>query len=312
MSGTWIVLLCICIAVLTGIVLYQQYIFRTGMQKKLKKISERLNDILESDSDESVMVFTDDAALIELAAQINRILEERRKIKAEYSHMEMASKKMLANISHDMKTPMTVILGYLEILRLEEDVHNEMLCKVEQKAHQVMELVNQFFTLAKLEAGDMKIELTKLDICEICRESMLDFYTLLTQKEFDVEIHIPDTAIYALGDREALQRILSNLISNAIRYGGEGKYLGFNIRVEEPDIYINVIDRGKGIDAAFAQTVFDRLFTMEDSRNRRIQGNGLGLTIAKNLANQLGGDIILKSEPSVKTVFTVKLKKYVA
>ena len=67
--------------------------------------------------------------------------------------------------------------------------------------------------------------------------------------------------------------------------------------------------KGRGIEKEFAENVFERLYTMEDSRNRRIQGNGLGLTIAKNLAKQMGGDIVLESEPDIKTVFTVKLKK---
>ena len=75
-------------------------------------------------------------------------------------------------------------------------------------------------------------------------------------------------------------------------------------------MYIDVIDKGKGIEEEFADNVFERLFTMEDSRNRKIQGNGLGLTIAKSLALQIGGDIFLSSEPNIKTVFTVKLKKY--
>jgi len=70
------------------------------------------------------------------------------------------------------------------------------------------------------------------------------------------------------------------------------------------------VDKGKGIKEQFAASVFERLYTMEDSRNRSIQGNGLGLTIAKNLANQMGGDILLKSELNVRTVFTVKLRKY--
>ena len=70
-----------------------------------------------------------------------------------------------------------------------------------------------------------------------------------------------------------------------------------------------VVDHGQGIEKSFAGRIFDRLFTMEDSRNRNIHGNGLGLTIAKNLANQLGGDITLESEPNVKTVFTVQLRK---
>ena len=76
-------------------------------------------------------------------------------------------------------------------------------------------------------------------------------------------------------------------------------------------MYIDITDSGKGIEKAFARHVFDRLYTLEDSRNREIQGNGLGLTIAKNLARELGGDLFLNSVPNVKTTFTVKLKKYI-
>ena len=100
-----------------------------------------------------------------------------------------------------------------------------------------------------------------------------------------------------------------NLISNAIRYGSEGKYLGVFLRADQTHLYIDIVDKGRGIEKEFADSVFDRLFTMEDSRNSAMQGNGLGLTIAKNLALQMGGDITLESQPYQKTIFTIKLKK---
>jgi len=172
-----------------------------------------------------------------------------------------------------------------------------------------MELINQFFTLVKLEAEDTKIQISRIDICEACRENMFDFYELLTQKEFQVDVDIPERAIFVQGDKDVLQRILFNLISNVVRYGADGKYMGIFLRSDERYIYIDVVDKGKGIDKAFVQSVFDRLFTMEDSRNREIQGNGLGLTIAQNLAHQIGGEITFESEPNVKTVFMVGLQK---
>lgn len=309
-DATIIFFLSACIAVLICIVLYQQFAFRTGTQIKLKKISQKLEEIQDTDSDENVMVFTDNKVLMDLAAQINRLLENQRKVKVDYRRSEISSKKMLSNISHDIKTPMTVILGYLEIMRLNSSGENEMLLKVEQKAQRVMELINQFFTLAKLEAGDTEIEISKIDVCEACRENVLDFYELLTQKEFQVDVDIPEEAVFVRGNKDALQRILFNLISNVVRYGSDGKYMGMFLRSDEKYIYIDVVDKGKGIERVFAQNVFERLFTMEDSRNREIQGNGLGLTIAQNLAHQLGGEIILESEPSVKTTFTVKLRKF--
>lgn len=306
---TIIFFLLICIVILLITVLYQQFAFRTGIQKKIQKISEKLKEITDTNSSERVMVFTENKELMELAAQINRLLENHLKVKADCCRSEIASKKMLSNISHDIKTPMTVILGYLEIMRTNGTSTDEMLGKIEQKAKNVMELINQFFTLAKLESGDMDIELSRIDVCEVCRESILDFYGILTNKKFQVDIDIPETSVYVHGNKEAIQRILFNLISNVIRYGADGKYLGISLRTDKNAVFIDVIDRGKGIDKNFAASVFDRLFTMEDSRNRNIQGNGLGLTISKNLALQLGGDIILDSTPNVKTIFSVKLKK---
>lgn len=279
-----------------------------GLNAKLRQISKKLSDIMEHDTDEKVMVFTDNRALQELCAQINRLLADRREIKADYRKKEISYKKMLSNISHDIKTPLTVILGYLEMMRL-ADGQNEELRKVEAKAGQVMELIDQFFTLAKLEAGDMELEIGAVNISELCRESMLGYYDILQGKDFTVELSIPETDLFAQGEARAVSRILNNLLSNAVRYGSEGKYIGLSLRESEENVYIDITDRGRGIEKAFARNVFDRLYTLEDSRNREIQGNGLGLTIAKNLALQMGGDIFLESEPYVKTTFTVKLKK---
>lgn len=309
MSDKTILFFLVCfIGVLLLIIVYQKFAFTKGMQSKLEKISENLSHILETDSDEKIMVFTDNKALMNLSGQINQLLLDRQKIKIDFRRQEISSKKMLSNISHDIKTPLTVILGYLEIMCLESP-DDKVLKKVETKAKQVMELINQFFTLAKLEAGDMNIKISKININELCKENILDFYDILSQKNFDVDISIPEQDIFVQGDKDAIHRILFNLLSNAVRYGSDGNYIGFILREDKNYVWIDIIDKGKGIEKKFASNVFERVYTMEDSRNRKIQGNGLGLTIAKNLANQLGGDITLSSEPNVKTVFTVKLKK---
>lgn len=163
---------------------------------------------------------------------------------------------------------------------------------------QVMELINQFFTLAKLEAGDQNLQRVKVNICEVCRENILNFYELLRQKEFTVDIRIPEHALFAWGDTDAIHRILSNLISNAVRYGSEGNYIGMFVRKEADAVIIEITDKGKGIEKAFAERVFERLYTMEDSRNRDIQGNGLGLTIARNLARKMGGVCVVRQTAS--------------
>ena len=306
---TIIFFLSLAVLLLLSIILYQRFAFTRGIQAELVKISRKLREIMEKDSDEKIMVFTENRVLKDLDGQINLLLLKHQKIKADFKREEISSKKMLSNISHDIKTPLTVILGYLEIMRLEHP-GDEMLKKVEVKAKEVMNLINQFFTLAKLESGDTDIPLTKININEICKESILGFYDILLQKDFTVDISIPENAIFVQGDKDALCRILQNLFSNVLRYGTDGKYLGISLCQEKSHVCIDVIDKGKGIPKEFALNVFDRLYTMEDSRNRDIQGNGLGLTIAKNLAQQMGGDLLLTSEPWLKTVFTLRLKKY--
>ncbi len=309
MSDETILFFCaVIILILFLIVLYQRFVFRRGIQSKVKQMNEKLEEIFETGSDEKIMVFTDNPVLMDLGAQINRLLIERQKINANFKREQISSRKMLANISHDIKTPLTVILGYLEIMRLNQ-TDDEMLEKVEEKARQVMNLINQFFTLAKLESGDTDVKLCKINISEVCRENILGFYDILLQKEFKVDLDIPDTPVFVQGDKDALQRIFYNLLSNVMRYGSDGKYLGIFVRQDESSVYIDVVDKGKGIEREFIPNVFDRLYTMEDSRNREIQGNGLGLTIAKNLAERLGGDIDLTSIPNTKTTFTLKLKK---
>lgn len=306
-EGTILFFLAGILIVLAGVILYRQMVLVRGIRKSLRQAAENISEILTADSDEKIMAFTDDKALMELYGQINRLLLDRQKVKTDYKRQEIASKKMLANISHDIKTPLTVILGYLEIMRL-NDPEDEQLKKVEAKAVQVVELINEFFTLAKLEAGDMNLEITKINVSELCRENVLGFYELLLQKEFEVDISLPEQNIFVQGDKESIERILNNLLSNAIRYGSDGKYIGIFLRKEGSFVYLDVVDKGKGIEKDFAPRVFERLYTMEDSRSRQIQGNGLGLTIARNLARQLGGDILLESAPGIKTVFTVKLK----
>lgn len=305
---TIIFFLVVIILVLCLIIIYQRFAFHRGIQAKIRQISEKLAEISETGSDEKIMVFTDNPVLMALDGQINRLLTDRQKMRADFKRTENAAKTMLSNISHDIKTPLTVILGYLEIMRL-KNAEDEMLKKVEAKAEQVLNLIHQFFTLAKLESGDLDLRLCKINLNEVCRENVLAFYDLLTQKEFQVDLRIPEKPVFVQGDPEALQRILYNLLSNVIRYGIDGKYLGIFLRQDKGSVYIDVVDKGKGIEQKDAANVFDRLYTTADSRNRDWQGNGLGLTIAKNLAVRLGGDLFLNSTPNVQTTFTVKLKK---
>ena len=305
---TIILFLSLAIATLLCIVIYQQVTFRHGLSHKLWEVERSLKKILDTISGEQVMAFTDCDALIALIAQIDRLLDDRQSLHVRYLRSEEASRKMLSNISHDIKTPLTVLLGHLEILRLRMP-EEPALEKAERKAKQVMAMIDEFFTLAKLEAGDTDLPLGRIGINELCRQAVLDRYDLLTRQGFAVDLAISESTFFVWGNADAIERILSNLLSNALRYGSDGKYIGIALRTDEHFVYVDVADRGKGIEANAAGNVFDRLYTLEDSRSREVQGNGLGLTIAKNLAIRMDGELTFASTPNIKTVFTLKLKR---
>lgn len=285
-------------------------LFNKKILKQVQNIADELKRILDENTDEKVMIFTEDKEIKHLLEQINRTLEDRQNANASYRRSVLNTKRMLSNISHDLKTPLTVIIGYLEMLLMQETLEKDMVRKVSYKANELKEQIDRFFTLAKLEAGDTVLTMSKINLNEYCRETIVDFYNILTEKEFEVNINIPDPPVFVYADPEALGRILNNLISNGIRYGDAGHYLGLTLRREDNFVFVDVIDHGKGIASSEIPRVFDRLYTLEDSRNREIQGNGLGLTIARSLAEKINGTLTLKSIQNEETIFTLKLQQF--
>ncbi|MCR8658612.1 sensor histidine kinase [Paenibacillus endoradicis] len=283
-------------------------------RKELNYISEKTREFTESSNSlllERLQIVTDDRELRELLQSINSLLDHSSQLAADYTRTERAMRMMLANVSHDLKTPLTVIMGYAEMLTrnadLAQDERQRMLNQVYKKTVEVHELINAFFDLAKLEADDFDISLSVIDACEICRHRILAYYDLLSEGEFKVDINLPDEAVLVYANEEALSRVLDNLLSNAVRYGADGGYLGLSLTQAEGKILIEVKDRGRGIPKTDLFRVFERMYTMEDSRNRNIQGSGLGLSIAKRLTERLGGRIDLESVPGLHTSFTVTL-----
>lgn len=307
-----IIFLLIVIVILACII-YFQHKSKKHRSDILKYINEKLRDIIKSNTSEKLLIFTDDKEIIPILIEINKVLEHNQKILADYSKAEITMKKMLSNISHDLKTPLTVVLGYIETIKLDSNISSEernfLLSKVENKTKEVLELINKFFDLAKLESGDTDIPLTRINMNEVCRKNILAFYDILTSKGFEVIIDIPKNNIYSLGNEEALDRIINNFISNAIKYGNDGMVLGLSLRSDEEYVYVEVWDKGKGISETHKDRVFERMYTLEDSRNKLYQGSGLGLTITKRLVEKLNGEIILESKPYEKTSFIFKLKR---
>lgn len=281
--------------------------------KQLDYIHQKLTATMERQTNESLLLFTEDVKLQQLLSDINQLLQYTQQTKATYTKMEQSIRQMLTNMSHDLKTPLSVVLGLSETLTYDQTISDaERICllrKIYDKAQVMQQLINDFFDLAKLESGDKKLTLIPTALNEICSNNLLFLHEQITTKGLDVSVEIPDEPMVASIDPTALDRVLQNLLANAISYGNDGKMIGIRLRANETHVFIDVWDRGKGIPEQEQSLVFDRLYTLEDSRNRAYQGSGLGLTITKRLVESMGGNLSVKSQPFVETVFTVQLNR---
>ena len=300
-------LLSIIIVVLLVIIAAQSY-FRRKMNRGLKEIQKKLSDIIEQKSTEKVLIQTDQKTIKLFLIQINRLLDYNQQVIADYVKTKESLRKLLSNMSHDLKTPLTVILGYVEKLNLDNSMsveeRSQVISRLHQKTLNVIALLNQFFDLVKLDSRDYSLPLSRISINEVCRKNVLEFYDMLQSKNLQVEVNIPEQYYYILGNEETLNRVLSNLISNAIRYGSDGGVFGLTVREDGDFIAIDVWDKGKGIAKMHQKQVFERLYTLDDARNPEFQGSGLGLSITKHLIEAMKGSIHLHSKPYEKTVFT--------
>ncbi|NQX61683.1 sensor histidine kinase [Paenibacillus qinlingensis] len=298
------------LCILLGIIIFIQLKIRIDQSRHLRYLQTKLTDILDQESSEKVHIHTNSTQLQRLLIAINRLLDANRKVEADYTRMENAIKKMVANMSHDLKTPLTVVLGLTETLAHDltasEEERKRLSLKVHERTLDILNLTNQFFDLARLESGDRPLPLSKINLSEACRNGILFYYEMIESQGLEVEVTIPEKPIYAYGNSEAIGRVLQNLLSNAIRYGNDGGMIGITLRQDETNVYIDVWDQGKGIHERDRLNVFERLYTLEDSRNQAYQGSGLGLTITKRLVELMEGSISLHSIPHVKTVFTVR------
>lgn len=307
-----ILILSISILILL-LLLFQSYLSKRRLDSNLRYISNKVNHLISNDSSDRILLMTEHKALRELLIEINQLLDYHQEYVVDNARMRISMNRMLTNISHDLKTPLTVALGYLENLQFDKDYTPEerdaMLAKVSVKVIDVASLINKFFDLAKLESGDWKLDSKRIHINEVCRKVIVGYYDTLIHKGFDVEIDIPKEPLYLSGDEDALIRILNNLLSNAIRYGKDGNFVSLKLYEDNELIMIEVTDKGKGIVHSEQERIFERLYTVKDSKSEFTQGSGLGLTISKRLTEQMQGKIEFSSVPSNQTTFVLSFKK---
>lgn len=240
-----------------------------------------------------------------LAYDINRLTSLYGTAQEKYEKEQLAKKQLISNLSHDVRTPLVSVIGYLEAIvegRISENQKDDYINTAYKKAELLKEQVNQLFEFVQSDANEIKLSFEKFDACEITRQALIDFIPIIENQHIEFELSIPDGVINIFADKNSFVRIIENLVKNTLTHGSEGNYLGVILKKDTDSVYIDISDKGRGIDKEHLPFVFDRLYKADSARSR---GGGIGLAIAKELAVKMNGNIeILRSIPG-DTVFRV-------
>ena len=257
----------------------------------LKKMTKAAKSFAKGDFSERIAVNGHDE-VSELATAFNNMAES-------LENLESMRNSFLANVSHDLRTPMTTISGFIDGIisgAIPEEQHEHYLGVISAEVHRLSRLVNQLLDISRLESGDRKFNFTDFDVAEVSRLILLSFEQKIDQKHLDVEFFAEEDAMSVNADKDAIYQIVYNLCHNAIKFSADGGKFAINItRIAGKKIKVSIYDQGQIISAEDAKHIFDRFYKTDKSRGLDKSGVGLGLYICKTIIDAHGE--IIRHEP---------------
>ena len=287
----WLWVLIGIMAVIIAILLVKIYI----LQKSAREIETAFADRLMTDTNTLIDISTGDRSMRSLANAINRELRKLRAQQHRYQQGDMELKNAVTNISHDLRTPLTAICGYLELLEDEEmsEAAGRYIEVIRNRAEMLSQLTEELFQYSVIISNQNKGEKEPVVINRVLEESIAAFYTALCQRSITPVVRIPEEKVIRTLDRSALSRVFSNLLNNAVRYSDGDLEITLSERGE-----ISFSNMASELSEVQVGKLFDRFYTVEAAR----KSTGLGLTIARTLMEQMNGIISAEYENGRLTI----------
>lgn len=305
---TAVVLLYLILGILlfsvTFMILQEPYI------RYISRISEAVQNISEGDLNTVIDVIGDDE-FSSMAANLNHMTADIKKLMEKERESERTKNELITNVAHDLRTPLTSIIGYLELLAGNQQVPADMQHKYIEiaygKSRRLQKLIEDLFGFTKLNCGKIAMHVGQIDIVKLLGQLVEEAYPNFVEKglSYDLQSNVPAKIINA--DGNLLARLFDNLIGNAIKYGADGKRVLVKIHAEGETVTVSVTNYGYVIPADELPLIFNKFYRVEQSRSSSTGGTGLGLAIAKEIVDMHGGTISVASDLN-GTVFTVKLQ----
>ncbi len=244
--------------------------------------------------------------------EINELSETLEHVGEDLSKIDELRRDLLANVSHDLKTPLTMIKAYAEMVR---DISYQDKEKREQDLNVIIEeterlniLVNDILDLSKMQATSDTLKIENFDLCQVIRDIIKRYDILRTTEDYQFILNIPSEALVK-ADKQKLTQVIYNLINNAINYTGEDKKVYINVIPSKKDYLVEIKDTGKGIKKEEINYIWDKYYHVQKKHQRNIVSTGIGLSIVKEILVKHKFDYGVKSKEKEGTTFYFKIKK---
>jgi signal transduction histidine kinase len=274
---------------------------RARERNAVRRVSEAVDDIAAGNFARRVTL-PGHGELSELAGAVNRLAEEMQAARAQSLRREEAHRQLISNLSHDLRTPITSIAGYVDALQrgIGEDSARHMEI-IAAKTAELTRLADDLFYLTRLDSGDLELDLQPTDAGEVARECLLGFEQELRSRDIDVVVDIPDVVCPVVADEAALGRIVGNFIANSLKHARSMTRLGIDVGSDGTSCAVTVWDDGEGFSKGVVELI-ERGASVGPGG-----GSGLGLSIAHDLSGRMHATVEAHSEPRVRTAVTISL-----
>lgn len=261
-------------------------------KKAIRNITKQLKENHHHKGIRKLKINLTDKDIEDLAECMNNQIDLAEQTRINQTLLEDERKRMIASISHDLRTPLTSIIGYIQVLRgneLSEQRQRDYLETTYRRAKDLQILIADFFTLSLVESPEYQMNLEYLNIGNILCEVLANYYDRLIEKEITPKINIPSESIRIIGDANGLKRIFENLVSNMIKHTtGE---VEINLYTEEGKVKLLLVNSANGLTLKDVEHMFERFYTADTSRGLNGGNTGLGLAIVRELMIRMNGSI---------------------
>lgn len=260
------------------------------IKRELDRFASIMNEIHGQCTNRQLDIGIQQPQVARLAIAVNDLYEDINAERATHRAAINEAHNGMANISHDLRTPLTSVLGYLKLLKDANNTEEQNIYYLDvalRKAQDLSQLVENLFELAKLESGGYAFEFQRLDAVSILAEELAASYAQMSEHDISPEVELPDVALWIVGDKNALQRIFANLLQNMVKHGREPMHI--RCITQDKTVCIEFSNKADGIKNADIPKLFQRFFTAD--RMRSGKNTGLGLAIVKDFIEHMNGEI---------------------